>query len=205
MRIPNNRNKTLLLVAVSASLMPALLAPAGAGVILSINDLGDSLSAIATGPAHNVSYQIGTETSTHLGMADSAFEFFSASPLLPGQVNVLTYNIMDPGPAGQMSSIISDTLSITLTGHTPGFLGDDNMSADIHFRSDGVNNLLPPALFGGVSVLELSQWQTVPSGNGDLTVRFASAPDAGGTLALFGLGITAMFGAQRKLRGLLAM
>lgn len=201
MRIPNNRNKALLLVAVAASVLPALVTPAGAGVIVSINDLQDNLSAIVTGPAHNVSYQIGTETSTHLGMADSGFEFFSATPLLPGQVSILSYNIMDPGPAGQ----ISDTLSITLTGHTPAFLGDDNMSADIHFRSDGVNGLLPPSLFNGNAVLELSQWQSVPSGNGDLTVRFASAPDAGGTLALFGLGILAMMGAQWKLRGLLTM
>lgn len=162
-----------------------------------IDDRTESIAAFLTGPALNSSVQIVHEGIGILGGMDAAFEFVSTDPSrpVPGEVRVYNYNIFEA------NGFLSDTLSITITGHTPLTTGDANISVDAHFRSDTLDEIAPGSLFNGQPLLETGNYQQVNAGLSDLNVQFASGvPDASSTLGLFGLGLAGLATVRRKLQ-----
>ena len=126
-----------------------------------------------------------------LGLVDYSFEFISTDPNVPtpGGVVVHNYNFFDP-----ITGALSDTLNITLTGHTPAFQGDANVSVDLHFRSDSLNDIPPTSLVNGVAVTETGNFQLFNTGLTDFQVFAGSeVPETSQTLPgiaalAFGIG-----------------
>ena len=134
-----------------------------------------------------------------LGLVDYSFEFISSDPNVPapGGVVVHNYNIFDP-----ITGALSDTLNITLTGHTPAFQGDANVSVDMHFRSDSLNDIPPTLLVNGVSTNETGNFQLFNTGLTDFQVWAGSeVPETSQTLpgiAGLALGIAGFQYFRRK-------
>jgi hypothetical protein len=141
--------------------------------------------------AVNTQEAIGT-----LGAVDMHFEYQDSTPLAPGQVFVVNFDILE-SPSGP----ISDTLSVTVTGHAPGGSDMTNTSVDLHFLSDSLDGILPPGLVNPIFITENGLFQDVSqtihdnTGLSDLHVRFASdvVPEPS-SLALLAIGLTTVTG-----------
>ena len=173
---------------------PAHAAPIVPTVFVTIDDLPDALTGSLTGPVTNQNIQNNPEGIGVLGLQDMHFEFISADPGRPGPgaVVVTNYNILDP------DGLMSDSLNITITGHTPTSVGDANVSVDLHFRSDSTDEIAPPPLAGGINIFETGAYQTVDSGLADLSVKFRSDVPEPFTLGLFGLGLAGLGFVRRR-------
>ena len=71
-------------------------------------------------------------------------EYLSTLNLANGTSVAANFDFMEPTfeePAGV--ALISDTLNIVFTGHTPATADPNNISVDIHFRSDSDPTGLP--------------------------------------------------------------
>lgn len=153
-----------------------------------INDLFHNVTGTALGfdPA-DVTIMQGVD------MWDMHGEYFSATPPAIGIAYIVNFNIFDPAFEG---GALSDTLSITFTGHTPVGNDPDNVSVDLHFRSDP-NALLLPNYF---TITETGTWQDLssyvamaPSAGGaginDFNIGFQSAVPEPGSIALLAIGL----------------
>jgi len=174
---------------------------AHATAVVTIDDLTNSVVGSVTGTVVGVPVIVNTtEAIGTLGGSDIHLEYVSADPGVPapGTTIVTNYNIFEPGT---LAAVLSDTLSIVLTGHSPTAPGDANVSVDLHFRSDSADEILPLALAGGIPITETGSFQTVGSGLSDLIVSFRSDVEVPEpfTLGLFGMGALAL-GLLRRRR-----
>jgi PEP-CTERM motif len=179
-----------------------VVSSANATVIVSIDDRTDSPTGSVTADSSNAIGSLAIVTTPEgagvLGVVDPAFEYLStdtANVPAPGNSFTLNYNIFEPN-----STILSDTLSITVSGHTPAFTGDDNVSVDIHFRSDSTDEIPFTALQSASTIFETGGFQTVSSGLSDLTVKFASDVPEPASLGLFGSALIGMAVLGRRKR-----
>lgn len=183
--------------------------PASAAYVW-IDDLTDAIYGGTDVPGALV--QITNEAVGVYGGADFHFEYLSNDPNrpLPGTAFITNYNIFSPLPISYdpnnhppFSQRVSDTLSITITGHTHvGGPNDfNNVSVDMHFRSDSADEISPIALVNAINIFETGQYQVVNSGLSDLIVEFRSdvseipVPAAAW---LLGSGLLGLLGVARR-------
>ncbi len=156
----------------------------------------------ATAHGNLVQETTGT-TFAALGLIDMHYEYADSVALGAGVVKLANFNIY-----GLRESGLSDTLSITFTGHTTDAAGF-NTSVDLHFRSSSLEDtVLPEALVNGNNIFEsydpsnpyvdVSSLITQATGLNDAHVRFASVsvPEPM-TLIMLGMGLIG-FGYSRR-------
>lgn len=179
--IPSAHNRLCAVLGFSLCMSASGLASAAS---VWIDDLADTIYAGTDVPGALV--QITNEAVGILGGADFHFEYLSNDPNRPepGMAFITNYNIFSPlpinynlyGPASPFMQRVSDTLSITVSGHAhvggPSDL--NNVSVDIHFRSDSGDEIPPPALVNAFDIFETGHYQAVNSGLSDLIVEFRS-------------------------------
>jgi hypothetical protein len=210
------------LATVAAILMtPALGYAATPEIYVSLFDLGTQSASLNLGSGYisesnpwNVSGPFGSGASFvvnkevvggpgvgSLGAMDAHFEYVSSTPIAPGLVVVNNFNILDS------SGLLSDTLSITLSGHTPGGGDLNNISVDLHFRSENGGGINLPALSGNpTSITEIAgsyqdvSAQIASSGVADLHVQFASAVPEPSTYGILAVAACLGFAGFRKYR-----
>ena len=168
-----------------------LLGPSQAsaeGVALLINDYAEQpLSGTLLGPVTNSSIQITQEGTNILGGVDAHFEYLSNDPNAPAPGVTLSYNYNIYEDAAH--TILSDTWNIVITGHTPTSADDSNVSFDSHFRSDSLNEVVPPPLAGGVlQAITENQFLPPPSNRPDDTYQYVFTPTGAPLLSDLTLG-----------------
>jgi len=142
------------------------------------------------------------EDANDLGQASMNFEYFDATPLPVGTATIVNFNITGPGEG---LTNLSDTLSITFTGHLDG---NNNTSIDLHFLSDNDLGLSPPALAAGPNTFtigETGQYQDLSAiiqqatGLSSFNLQFVSSdvPEPS-SLILAGLGALGILGIRRR-------
>lgn len=174
---------------------------AGAVAIQSSGGLACAIELAAGTTLTGLSVSVNQEKNFGvLGGIDIHFEYTSGGNFpSPGSVVTTNYNIFEnPHNAGDSSVSPSDTLGIVLTGHSPGAGDTNNVSVDMHFRSDSLDSIAPPLLAGGLSVTEIGGYQSVQSGLSDFGVVFASDVPEPATLGLFGIGMAALRLVRRR-------
>jgi hypothetical protein len=87
-----------------------------------------------------------------LGAVDMHFEYSDSTPLASGTFATVNFNFF----AG---TTLSDTLGMAFTGQTPTTGDPNNMSVDLHWRSDSADGLLPPTLPNAHNLNEIP-WAT---------------------------------------------
>jgi len=151
---------------------------------------------------------VTNEGVTSLGQVSMTFEYADAHPLANGVASTSNFNIM--GVGGELS----DTLSMTFTGHLDG---TNNMSVTLNYLSDNDQGLFPPALVGGNlhSINETGAYQNVSAmigadtGLAGMNVQFASSVDvpeinpgsAVGALACLSSGLLMLSARRGKRKG----
>lgn len=158
---------------------------AKADVFLLIDDFQlDPIAVNLLGPVADPSIQITQKGTGILGTADAQFDYVSSDPsLASGQSVTYNYNVYGP-----FTTILRDTLSITVTGITPTGGNASNVSVDAVFTTVSLNGGYPAPLVGGVAITEdqsLLQPTGMPDGTyqyvdsplTDLTVGFNAAPE----------------------------
>lgn len=202
--LPVGRKSLYAALGFSASILASGLASAANVTIYDGLTPQDETITVATDQVGSL--QITQEAVGVLGAADLHFEFFSndlAHVPVPGAAFVKNYNIIEPDGSG----VISDTLSITLTGHTPTSTTDaNNVSVDLHFRSGsidggvGLPEIAPTALANASVITETLYLTQVDSGLSDLNVKFQSPSEVPVPAAawLFGSGLLGLTGISRK-------
>ena len=190
------------------SLMAFLSVPAlaiAAPVTISISDLLEG-NPVAT--------VMGFDPATLNTHADSESfdlhgEYVSALNLANGTTITVNFNFMEPlfeEPTGV--ALISDTLNVVFTGHTPTANDTSNISVDLHFRSDSDPLGVTP-LTGAISLAETGALQNLTSditrggGPADFNISVASdvVPEPGTvTLLLIGAGGILIGGMLRRRR-----
>jgi|GEM_PF-6755292 len=164
------------------------------------NNIG--INAFGVDPA-TLNIHTTNESSTGFMIGDIHAEWIAANPFGNGVAQIFNFNIFE-SPSEGGSNVLSDTLSLTLTGQTPSTSDLNNMSMDLHFRSGNLtdNPLLPP-LAGGIALTEtgffqfvdpLLPGQLVTDPNNPLSISFRSdIPEPGayqiGLLALLTLPV----------------
>ena len=191
------RFRQLSLISAIAGIALGAPAAANATAVITIDDLTDIIGGTASGVS-NLSQQLTNEAPGVLGGADFAFEYFSSDPNAPapGAQLLHNFNIFEPN-----SDILSDTLSISIVGHTPTGLDDsNNVSVDIHFRSDSSDEIPPIALADAVAISETGAYQLVDSGLSDLNVSFRSDVETPEplTISLLGAGLFGVAGTRLR-------
>lgn len=185
---------------------PALATP----VTLLVDDHADApLNVHLLGTVVNSSVQVTQEGIGVLGGVDAHFEYVSSDPNVPGPGNSITYNFNIYEDAALTE--LSDTWSITISGHTPTGPDDANVSVDTHFRSDSLDDIQPSALAGGIlSSITEDRFLPAPSGlpDGtyqyvgplltDLTTGFNSAVPEPVSIALLGAGLAGLAAIRRR-------
>jgi hypothetical protein len=171
------RSRKLLSLASLVGMGLCLLAPslASAGpIVLLIDDYTASPLAVhLLGGIQNSSIQLTQEGIGILGAADVHFEYVTSDPNRPAPGQSLTFNFNIYEDAAH--TLLSDTWNVVITGHTPAFPGDSNVSLDSHFRSDSLDEVPPPALANGVAIAE-QQFLLPPSGSPDISYQYVGPP-----------------------------
>lgn len=212
--------EALALVLISPSLAMAVFVPVPGDFFANIDDVTDvtrgSLSDHGYIPATSPFTVGGSYTSQPgavgsitnegpgiLGQVDIHADYADPNPLPVGVVVIVNFNMFEP----EAPSLISDTLSITFTGHVAG--DGTNTSVDLHFLSGATDEaLLPPALpnafvvpenFDVSGLINQATSQFVAGGLRAAHVQFASVPEPS-TFVMLGLGIASLFGYRLRKR-----
>jgi len=166
--------------------------PANSVLLSEANNIG--IHALGFDPATlNIHTANETTSSNGFMIGDVHAEWIAGNPFGNGVSQVFNFNIFEPAAEGG-NSVLSDTLSITLTGQLPTANDLNNMSMDLHFRSGSLDEtvLLPP-LSGALSLTENGFFQFVDPSlpgqlvsdpNNPLSVSFRSDVPEPGTLQL---------------------
>jgi len=134
-----------------------------------------------------------------LGQVSLDFEYADTTPLAVGTAQIVNFNISGPDDPGGLS----DTLSISFTGHMDG---SNNMSIDLHYLSDNDLGLYPPTLPSAIAINETGQYQDLSAaiqgatGLSDFNLRFTSAvitPEPA-SFILLGIGLAGFAGFRRR-------
>jgi hypothetical protein len=174
----------------SAGLLLLIPALASAGIIININDTGPNGSIpIATVSGFD-------PTSYNAQFNPEAFdlhgEYFSTLNIPNGTSVSVNFNFYD-GVGSPDPNLVSDTLNIVFTGHTPTAGDINNVSVDLHFRSDTDPFGLPP-LTNGISITELNgvimslQGQFPQGAPTDFNISVASGVPEPGTWGMILVG-----------------
>ena len=189
---PKNKNtmktkSTLLLAAIISASLASPLGAGAAPVGILIDEGGFvNTNQVLYEEANNIAaqtfgfdapdttiYTVNETAATNgFGIVDIHSDWTATTPYAPGAVQTFNFNIFDPANEG---GLLSDTLSMTLTGISPVGGDADNMSIDFHFRTEnlGGGNYLP-ALLGGVAITENGLFQSV---NAFLPSQFVADPN----------------------------
>lgn len=153
--------------------------------------------------ANNLSFSISQETANSLGSAVVQFDFSSASgPAFGHQVTTNT-NIFD---FTNGVAIISDTVSVTLTGRGLDAVGNNIVNANIVFLSGSLNDaVLPQPLPNAASLGENGFYQLVNTGVPVADLNFSVRSDVNpvpepATFVLMLAGLAAVGSAVRRRR-----
>jgi hypothetical protein len=140
---------------------------------------------------------------TH-GAVDMHLQYIDRTPLANGGLESVNLNIVEaPG-----STTISDTLGITFTGQTPTAGDANNMSVDLHWRSESTDGLPLPALSNAHTIDEITfdqkdLWSFINGDTGlsDFHIRISSVPEPS-SVVMLGLGTLGLLGyvARRRSR-----
>lgn len=148
-----------------------LLLPAvaiAAPVTITIHDLGEGnpiTTALGFDPT-SLNVQAGNES------FDLHGEYSSALLLGNGVTVTVDFNLVEPAIEPNPGTI-SDTLNIVFTGHTPNSTDNNNISVDMHFRSDtDAPGGLPP-LSNGIRLTETGAFQNLTN----MIATAGGAPD----------------------------
>jgi hypothetical protein len=178
-----------------------------AGIIFSIDDRNVvALGLVGTSPygfdPTSLNVQINNTATEGV---DVHGEYISLLNLANGQTLSVNFNFLE-APGDPQAGLISDTLNIAFTGHTP-IAGDlNNMSVDLHFRSDAEPNTLP-TLTNPIVLTETGGFQNLQSliaqntGVTDFNISVASGevPEPA-TLTFFLIGIAGVYLGRLKVR-----
>jgi hypothetical protein len=152
-------------------LLLALVVPsmAVAIVMFSIDDRTETLSLGGTSPFGFDPTTLSTQF-FNVGVegVDIHGEYVSILPLAPGTTAFANFNFFE-----QTANTISDNLDITFTGHTPTSTDPNNISVDLHFRSDADGGVGLPALPVAVNLTETGDFQNLTG----LIVNLTRLPD----------------------------
>lgn len=181
-------------VLVLAFLMVPTLAHAS-GVTVTINDLTDSVNGTALGfdPGELMIAQ-GYE------FFDLHGDFMSNSAPPVGVSITVNINFLEPAFEG---GGLSDTLNMVFTGIMPIGGDPDNVSVNLHFRSDPNAMWLPNAwtIMENGTFQDVSGFVAASGGPTDFKILVASDVPEPGSLMLLGSGVLGLAGALRRRLG----
>jgi len=186
----------------SGALLLVLPLLAHASASLSINDPGSGAPTVLVSGFDATSFNGQLNVDSY----DLHGEYLSTTLIPNGTSIVVNIDLLEPAggdiPAGQ----ISDTLNMVFTGHAPSPGDNNNVSIDLHFRSDTGVSL--GGLTNAINFYETGQFQNLSSyvvaagGPSDFSVQALSgAPEPGsfGLLVLGSAGVAAGLWRKRKI------
>jgi MYXO-CTERM domain-containing protein len=175
-----------------------------ASILFSIDDLTDVVSIVGISPYGFDPTSLNTQTNGE--NSDLHGEYLSSLNLTNGASIVVNFDFLEPAFEPN-AGLPSDTLNIVFTGHTPVAGVDvNNISVDLHFRSDVDPNSLPP-LANPINLTETGAFQPLGSliaqngGPGDFQVPVRSdvVPEQG-SFTLLGTGLLLALAGHRRRR-----
>lgn len=134
-------------------------------------------------------------------------EWVSTSPLGAGAAAVVNFNFYEDSVT---SGTLSDTLNLTFTGQQPTTADPNNVSLDMHFRSEGDPGTPLTPLAGGLNLTEfkwaagqeLSPFIVSGGGPGDISMQVFSVPEPS-SIVMLGLGAAGLaVGVRRRRKSL---
>ncbi len=179
---------------------------ANAAVIFSIDDLlvGPPI-IVGTSPYgfDPATFTISSTTSPTAEALDLHGEYISLLNLANGTSITVNFNFLESA-----GGLVSDTLNLVFTGHTPTGNDPSNISVDLHFRSDVDPNSLPPLVPGTINLLETGNYQALSAdiarsgGPTDfqVSVRSEAIPEPA-SIALTGAGLVLLGLINRRRTG----
>ncbi len=175
-------------------------------VVIGVDSVPGSPSLIPVGTPAYGSDAAELSIKHHAGLLDFGGDYVSTKVLAPGSTIVRNFNLYD-------GATLVETLNIVLTGESPDRFDPDNMSFDVHARSNYFG-LLTPLPDGPITLLynlqvprgwfNLSPYIEANGGPSDFELSvevLAPAPEPGSITLLFSVSlIGSAFGWLRRRR-----
>jgi hypothetical protein len=179
--------------------VPVLCQAAVVVNIVDLLDVGSPLVSTSGFDPTSLSIQLNPES------VDIHGEYLSTLNLGNGVTVSVNFDFIEPaGEPGAIVGSISDTLNIVFTGHTPTPADANNLSVDLHFRSDSDPTGLP-ALVNAINVTETGSVQSLAgsifsaTGVADFQANVTSDVPEPGTSVLMLAGLGGLLLGVRRL------